>query len=252
MPELDPQMILAGISTGIISGFFGIGGGTVLVPMLIFIGLEIKDAIGISLIQMVMASIYGSYINSKNKLIDLNLILPIGVGGFLGALGSVFFVQSVSNEFLETLFLLFLFFAIYRVWKGKKSLEDDGEFSPPHKIVLVGIGTMIGFFAISIGVGGSLLLVPILVGFFHYDIKKAIATGLFFVIFSSVAGVISFSIGSEILYEDGILVGFASLFGVRLGIWLGQKSSQELQKKLLLIFYFLIASYMGLRVFQII
>jgi uncharacterized membrane protein YfcA len=250
MLEFDPQMLLAGLFTGVISGFFGIGGGTVLVPMLIFIGIEIKEAIGISLVQMAMGSIYGSYLNSKNSLIDLSLILPIGFGGFLGALGSIFFVQSVSNEFLETLFLFFLFFAIYRVWKGKKSLEDGGEFSPPPKIVLVGIGGMIGFFAISIGVGGSLLLVPILVGFFHYDIKKAIATGLFFVIFSSVAGVISFSFGGEISYEKGLIVGFASLFGVQLGIWLGHKTSHNLQKKLLLAFYVSIAVYMSYRVFN--
>jgi uncharacterized membrane protein YfcA len=246
------ELSLAGLFTGVISGFFGIGGGTVLVPVLIFMGFVIKDAIGISILQMAMSSIYGSYINSKSGLIDLKLILPIGIGGFIGATLSIFLVSRVSNQFLEILFLFFLFYAFYRVIRGKKSLDDGGEFIQPPNYILALIGSVIGFFAISIGVGGSLLLVPILVGFFHYDIKKAIATGLFFVIFSSVAGAISFSLAGKILYYEGLIVGFASLLGVKIGIELGKMSSHDLQKNLLLSFYSIVAIYMSLRIFAVI
>ncbi len=241
------EIVLAGAFTGVLSGFFGIGGGTILVPLLIMIGFDIKDAIGISVVQMLMASLYGSYINKKSGLIDLSLIVPIGIGGFLGALGSSYFVKHVSSQLLEGLFLLFVLYAIYRVVKHNPESGGDSDFQSPSKYILLLIGATIGFFSISIGVGGSLLLVPILVGFFHYDIKKAIATGLFFVIFSSLSGVITFALHGNILYFEGVTIGISALFGVRLGIWLGHISSNKIRKLLLLLFYIGVATYLAYR-----
>ena len=70
----------------------------------------------------------------------------------------------------------------------------------------------------SIGVGGSILLTPILVGFMKYDLKSATALGLFFVIFSSIAGFTSISLHGNMLYTEGAIVGIASLIGVYFGI----------------------------------
>ena len=245
------SLILAGIFTGTLSGFFGIGGGTILVPFLIFLGFAIKDAIGISLLQMLMASIFGSYLNSKNGLIDLKLIIPIGVGGFLGAIGSPFFMDIVSDKFLEVIFLIFLIYAFYRVYLSfhtSKIKDLNFKFTPPNRYILILIGTIIGFFAISIGVGGSLLLVPILVGFFHYEIKKAIATGLFFVIFSSFSGVIGFALAGKILYYEGFLIGISSLIGVLIGIKIGKLTDDKTQKIALLTFYGAVLFYLAYRV----
>jgi uncharacterized membrane protein YfcA len=243
------NIILAGSFTGILSGFFGIGGGTILVPILLFLGFSIKKAIGISVLQMLMASIFGSYLNIKNNLIDLKLIIPIGIGGFLGAIGSSFFVSMVSNRILEYIFFSFLIYAFVKVFKGKK--DNNGNFLQPHNVILLLIGGGIGFFAISIGVGGSLLLVPILVGFFHYEIKKAVATGLFFVVFSSLSGVINYTLTGRLDFEHGLIVGMASLIGVYIGIQLGKFSNSNLQKKLLLIFYSIIMMYLYYRLFLI-
>jgi uncharacterized membrane protein YfcA len=240
-------VVFAGVLTGVLSGFFGIGGGTILVPILLFLGFSIKEAIGISVLQMLMASLYGSYRNSRDRLIDMSLIIPIGVGGFFGAIGSTFLVESLSNEALEKIFLLFLLYALYRVFRGGNRNSSDGEVKV-HKAILLLIGAMIGFFAISIGVGGSLLLVPILVGFFNYPIKKAVATGLFFVIFSSLSGTISYSISGGIDYYYGSIIGTASILGVYIGIKLGKLSSDDLQKKLLMIFYSVVILYVGYRV----
>jgi len=241
------QFSFVGILTGILSGFFGIGGGTILVPILIFLGYEIKDAIGISVLQMLMASLFGSYINNKSGLIDLKLIVPIGIGGFFGAIGSQFFVQFVSSNILEYLFIIFVVYAFYRVIKGNKADEVDNFTATPTYILIL-IGSFIGFFAISIGVGGSLLLVPILVGFFHYEIKKAIATGLFFVIFSSLSGVINFGLAGQIQYFEGIIIGSASLIGVLIGIKLGKITNSQIQKILLLTFYGVVVIFLTLKI----
>jgi uncharacterized membrane protein YfcA len=70
----------------------------------------------------------------------------------------------------------------------------------------------------SIGVGGSILLTPILVGFLKYDLKAATALGLFFVIFSSISGLISTSYHGQMLFTEGAIVGIGSLIGVYFGI----------------------------------
>ena len=56
-------LILTGTLVGTLSGFFGIGGGMILIPILMLTGMDIKTAIGISVIQMVFSSFYGSYLN---------------------------------------------------------------------------------------------------------------------------------------------------------------------------------------------
>jgi uncharacterized membrane protein YfcA len=70
----------------------------------------------------------------------------------------------------------------------------------------------------SIGVGGSVMLTPILAGYMYYNLKDASSLGLFFVIFSSIAGFLSHSISGHMLYYEGAIIGIASLVGVYYGI----------------------------------
>lgn len=61
---MDLMLVLAGIFVGVLSGFFGIGGGTVSVPILMYMGFDIKEAIGISVFQMLLSSIFGFFCTS--------------------------------------------------------------------------------------------------------------------------------------------------------------------------------------------
>jgi uncharacterized membrane protein YfcA len=235
------ELLLLGIGVGTLSGFFGIGGGTILVPALLFIGFGMKTAVGISIVQMVFSSIYGSYLNSKRGTLDIRMVLMIGIGGFTGALMSPWVVATLDAFVLEAIFLGFVLTALARLYF--KTLEQ-GEPRTAHPAVLFLVGTVLGLFSISIGVGGSILLVPLLVGFLHVPLKNAISAGLFFVVFSSISGFIGFSAAGRIDYAAGITIGIASMLGVAIGIWLKHRSSDLLQKRLLVLFYLIVSSYL--------
>jgi len=243
------ELVLLGTTVGLLSGFFGIGGGTILVPLLLILGYETKIAIGISVVQMVFSSIYGSYLNNKKGTLDIPMVVYIGVGGFVGALLSGFIVDAFSDENLEMIFLSFSIFALLRLFVKTKEHRDQKIVS---KIVLFGIGVPLGALSMTIGVGGSIILVPILVGFLHVPLKKAISAGLFFVVFSSVSGFISHTLSSSLEYKSGIIIGVASLLGVYVGIMLKDTVSDRLQRKLLVTFYLSVVVYLIQRIFNII
>lgn len=239
-------MIVLGVGVGILSGFFGIGGGTILVPILLLMGYDIKVAIGISVVQMVFSSIYGSFLNFKKGFLQLDTLFSIGAGGFVGAMLSGLVVSALSSQTLEYIFLCFILIALTRM-AYKPALYKETRSA--HPLILFMIGAVIGVFAISIGVGGSILLVPILVGFLHFELKKAISAGLFFVVFSSISGLISLSIAGQIAYLDGLVIGAASLLGVFIGVHVNHLTQTVLQKRLLLAFYLLVLSYLLTRTF---
>lgn len=246
--ELDTifELILLGVATGTLSGFFGIGGGTILVPMLLAFGFEMKSAVGISVIQMVFSSVYGSFLNFKKGTLKLELVLTIGFGGFVGALAAPYIVSSLSSISLEITFASFVLFALLRMGFNTK---EGKSIVQPNQFILFIIGVVLGAFAISIGVGGSILLVPILVGFLGVGLKEAVSAGLFFVVFSSISGLIGLSIGGELDYKSGVVIGIASLLGVFGGIYLKDKTSNRLQKRLLMIFYIGVLTYLIYRIY---
>ncbi len=240
------ELIFLGASVGLLSGFFGIGGGTILVPLLLMLGYETKVAIGISVLQMVFSSIYGSYLNNKKGTLDIPMVVVIGIGGFIGALFSGLITSNFSDFTLEIIFLSFAVFALLRLFFKTKEHLEQKEAS---RLILFLIGLPLGAISMTIGVGGSIVLVPILVGFLHVPLKKAISAGLFFVIFSSVAGFISHATAGDIDYEKGVIIGTASLVGVYIGVYLKDRVSNTLQRRLLVGFYILVVLYLVQRIF---
>ncbi|MGB3750638.1 MAG: sulfite exporter TauE/SafE family protein [Arcobacteraceae bacterium] len=232
------ELVFLGIVTGFVSGFFGVGGGMVLVPMLLFYGLDMKSAVAISIMQMVFSSTYGTFLNYKKNKTLLKDGIIIGIGGFLGGSLSGFIVPNVDAQYLKYLFLLIVIVGVITIYisptEHKKIVKKHNRFS------LIIIGFIIGIIAMSIGVGGSVILTPILVGFMYYKLKDAASLGLFFVIFSSIAGFISLSTSGHMLFNEGFIVGLASLFGVFFGIRTKQMIQIKSYKQLTLGLYLII------------
>jgi len=229
--------IIIGIIVGFFSGFLGIGGGTILVPILLFLGFDLKEAIGISVTQMMMSSFYGSYLNYKKGLLKIKNGLSLALGGALGASLSGFIVKYTPKEILGAIFLTLVLIAIIRFFITVKEPQQE----PPidNKKLFI-IGFFVGAIAISVGVGGAILITPILVGFLKYKLKTTVSLSLFFVVFSSVFGFISQSLAGHINYVEGFIIGLASLIGTYFGIKLYHKIDTKIHKKILLLWYIFI------------
>jgi len=231
------ELSFLGLIIGFISGLLGIGGGTLLVPALLYFGYAIKDAIGISVMQMVFSSMFGSYLNFKKGSLEIKSGLFLGIGALVGAQGSGLLVSVLSPTILASIFLFSVCIAILKFFKAIPQ-TDKPEID--SKVILFVLGFFVGLIAISIGIGGGLYLTPILVGFMNYDLKKAISMSLFFIIFSSFSGFISLASFGHIDYDVGLIIGISSLVGVYFGIKLAHIIDKDLHKKLLLALYFVI------------
>lgn len=99
---------ISGIVGGILGGM-GMGGGTLLIPLLtIFCGVKQHLAQAINLISFVPMSIVVLIIHAKNKLIDKEKILWIIIFGILSCIGGCFLSENLSGNLLKKLFGGFL------------------------------------------------------------------------------------------------------------------------------------------------
>ena len=231
------ELVLIGIIGGLISGFFSVGGGMILVPLLMFIGFGIKEAIAISIVQMVFSSLFGSFLNFKNGFLNINSGIYLGIGGAIGGIGGGFVVRYANSTFLEYLFLFLILFAIYRFFN---SSIDEEKKTIENSYLIFGIGIFVGVIAVSLGIGGALLLTPILVTILHFPIKKATSLALFFIIFTSISGFFSLLSHDMLDLENGVIVGIASLIGVYIGVNLVKTLDSRKFKKYILILYVII------------
>lgn len=233
--------IFIGIIAGITSGLFGIGGGMIIVPFSLMLGISSHQAIAISIVQMIFSSLFGSYLNYKKGNLALKDGLLAGFGGLIGASFSGFIVSFFSDIALSGVFLCvsIMFFAKY--FFGRKNAVVKRELSPIAKsLILIISGAIVGVFAISLGIGGGLQLAAILGYFLGYDSKKVTRLSLCYIIFASSAGAFSFfreGFIDENIFLKGIIVALGSLIGVFIGTKIMEKIQLKSHKIALLCIY---------------
>lgn len=102
------MIILIGFLSGILSGM-GIGGGSILIPALIFFtDISQHQAQGINLIVFVPAATFALFIHNQNKYIEYKLVLPIILSGVIFALIGSLLAAKISPDYLRNIFSVFL------------------------------------------------------------------------------------------------------------------------------------------------
>lgn len=251
--------LLLGIAAGILSGLFGIGGGIVMVPSLIALfGMDILDANATSLTAMLLpVGILGVIAYYKAGLVNLKESLWISIGLFAGSFLGGEIAVSIDEKILAHLyagFLIYIALSYFDVFKKIKALlnknkeknaDITGSKSGKPIWAFLVVGIFAGVFAGMFGKGGGIIIVPLLIGLFHYDGKKAVATSL-------TALQLPVGLPSVIIYaQDGhlhILSAALIALGMVAGAFLGSKAGINLPsglfKKIFAIFLLCMAVYM--------
>ena len=177
--------LLLGSFTGLLAGMFGIGGGSILVPALIFMfyrmgfdsSIVVYLAIGTSLASIFFSALSSAYSHHLKQSVEWRLVMPLSAGMVLGALLGAKYATSLSGDNLKVIITLFLLgIGSDMVLNYSKLLMD-----PTKKIVIVSRltaplhGTWIGGLSAIIGIGGGSFTTPLLIAG-GYNIRKGIGT----------------------------------------------------------------------------
>lgn len=109
-----------GIFSGITSGLFGVGGGVVMVPaMVFFLSMDIKRAVGTSLVVIIPTAISGSLKHYQMNNIDWRVALSLIPTAFIGSYAGAWLTKEISAANLKRAFGGLLVFAGARLLLGK-------------------------------------------------------------------------------------------------------------------------------------
>ena len=113
-------------------------------------------------------------------------------------------------------------------------------------LVFAGIGLVGGFFSALFGVGGGIVVVPLLILFAGFDGKVATGTSLAVIGFTAVFGVAAFSTLGEVEWGEAALVGIPAMAGTVAGTWLQRRVSSRLLVVLFAVFLVAVAVRLAL------
>lgn len=217
--------LLGGFLGGFLSGLLGIGGGVIIVPFLLYYGIDIKTAILLSVTHMFFVSILKTSINLKNNEFYFKDIKFIIFGALLGGLSSNILLKFITDEFIFYLFIivvvlsyintLIVFQYKYNIFKIKKSISKTKTVLKLKYTFIVSY--LVSTFSLTAGIGGSILFNPILIKYFGKTTKETINLSLVYLMSSTSLFFLILYLDNQILNEKTFYMLSGSLIGVLIG-----------------------------------
>lgn len=183
------SLILVGLAAGLLSGMFGIGGGTIIVPALVlWLGMPQRLAAGTSVAAILPAAVVGAISYGVQGNVDWIAAVCLAIGIVLGAqLGSHLLAKAPVSA-LQWGFMVFLVVVIVSLWFVVPQRDDQITIGVVQVILLVVTGFVTGILSGLLGVGGGIVVVPVLMFFFGANDLVAKGSSLVMMIPGSLSG----------------------------------------------------------------
>jgi uncharacterized membrane protein YfcA len=235
---LDPLLILFGLGVGILVGTTGMGGGSLMTPLLILVfGIKPVVAIGTDLAYAAVTKTVGGWRHFRQGSVDIPIALWLGVGSIPGALGGTLLLDrlqalygdAIDNGVIIAVALLLTGAAVF--WRAlfmPRMVERERETIEPlerrHKVAAVGLGLVIGFVLGATSAGSGALIAVGLILVFRLKPLRVVGTDVFHAaIVLWVAALAHLASGNVDLHLAGnILIGSVP------GVWIGARFAASL------------------------
>jgi uncharacterized membrane protein YfcA len=252
-------LLAMGAAVGFLSGMFGVGGGFLITPLLIFYNIPPAIAVATGANQVIASSFSGSIAHFKRGTLDLKLGTVLLIGGIAGSsLGAVAFkllrsigqldlvVSLIYVIFLGTIGGLMLVESINAIRRTRSgvppSLKKSGQHNWIHRLPLkmrfrtsklfvsaipvLGLGAVIGLLAAIMGVGGGIIMVPALIYLLKVPTNVVVGTSLFQITFVAAFTTIA---QATLNQSVDVVLALALMIGGVAGAQYGARAGQKLR-----------------------
>jgi len=274
-----------GAAVGFLSGMFGVGGGFLITPLLIFYNIPPAVAVATGANQVVASSVSGVLSHFKRGTVDIKLGVVLLIGGIFGSsigvylfsllrdLGQLDLIVSILYVgFLGTVGGLMMMESVRALARARSgatvSLRRPGAHSWVHKlpfkmrfkasklyvsvIPVLGLGGMIGMLASIMGVGGGFIMVPAMIYLLKVPTNVVIGTSLFQIIFvAAYTTVVHATTNQTVDSVLALLLMLGSVVGAQYGAKAGQRLRGEQLRALLAGLVLLVALRLGYTLFVV-
>jgi len=271
-------LVLAmGLAVGFLSGMFGIGGGFLMTPLLIFIGVQPAVAVASVTTHVAASSFSGAIAYWRRNALDVTLALTLLAGGIVGSAGGVALFTWLRTldqldlviglsyvTFLSVIGVLMVVEsarAINRSRRGKPAeLRRPGSHVWFHGLPLkvrfkrskvyvsaipvLAIGFIIGFIGAIMGIGGGFLLVPMLIYLLRVPTATVIGTSMILIFVTMTATTVLHAATNHLV--DAVLALILMVGGV-IGAQFGAQAGQRIRGEWLRLLLGLLVLSVGLR-----
>lgn len=261
-------IVLLGALTGVLSGLFGVGGGFLTTPLLIFIGINPSVAAASAATQVTGASVSGVIAHGRNKGVDYDIGLVIVAGGMLGALlgaGLFNLLRAIGQIDVVINILYVVLLGTIGGLMLKEALQSLGYVSAgdgkpraakrrhhpwiaalPYRmrfyrsglyispIAPLILGIIVGVLTMLMGVGGGFIMVPAMLYILGMSAKVVVGTSLFNILFITmlVTMVHAFTTRAVDILLAGLLL-LGSVIGAQFGTKVAQLVKPEFLRLIL-------------------
>ncbi len=201
-------LLITGLGVGFLTGLLGVGGGFILVPIQFFllesIGVDpttaLRIAFGTSLAVILPTAVSGTYRHYTKGLVLVRPAFYMGIPGILGGFLGGYIATHVPGDYLKIIFGFALLLVAVQMLSFKDSPEDRKKVDNIYYYLFWGF--IAGLMSGLVGIGGGVILVPVMVLILGFSMIEAVGTSTMVIIFTSIGGIVAYILNG--LYITGL------------------------------------------------
>jgi uncharacterized protein len=278
-----PLIVALGALVGFISGMFGIGGGFLMTPLLVFFGIPAPVAVSSMALHVAGSSMSSVMAYSRRRAVDLRMGGVLAAGGVVGAVAGVELFRLLrllgqADLIVALAYLVFLsVIGGLMLWESMGAIlrRRRGQPNPPHRdrrpiwlyglplkvrfprsrlyisvIPPLALGVFVGVLSAIMGVGGGFILVPAMIYLLRMPASMVVGTSLFqIIITTALTGVLQAGRNQTVDVVLATLLLLGGVIGAQLGARASSRFRAEELRAILALIVLLVGLRMGLGLF---